>query len=42
MGKVVIFVKNKTDELRNFRKKLPGKYREIKFAKEGTLLGQKN
>ena len=34
-------VKKKNAELRNFRKKLPDKYRDINFSKEGTLLGQK-
>ena len=32
----------KGDTLRKFRKILPGKYREIKFEKEGTVLCQKS
>ena len=29
------------DALRKFKKLLPGKYRNIKFEKEGTVIGQK-
>ena len=40
-NKVKIIVRKKDAELRKFRKKLPEKFRDIKFEKEGTILGQK-
>ena len=40
-NKVVIIVKNKNSDIKNFREILLGKYRGIKFQKEGTYPGQR-